>query len=66
MKHFIDLNEINKKIKYEIKKYKWLESEKAGYDIGGFKAAKEWLEKYYFDFLNNELFNQNINNSLKC
>ncbi len=30
----------------EIMKYKWIESEKEGHDIGTEKAAKEWVEKY--------------------
>ena len=30
----------------EIMKYKWIESEKEGYDIGTEKAAEEWVEKY--------------------
>ena len=28
----------------EIDRYKWLESEKAGYDIGLEKASRQWLE----------------------
>lgn len=31
----------------EIKKHKWLESEKAGSDIGGNKAALDWIHKHY-------------------
>ena len=31
----------------EIKKYKWIESEKAGIDIGWERAAQEWLQKYF-------------------
>jgi len=30
----------------EIMKYKWIESEKEGHDIGTEKAAQEWVEKY--------------------
>ncbi len=30
----------------EINKFKWVESEKAGYDIGFEKAAKDWIEKH--------------------
>jgi hypothetical protein len=36
----------------EIQKYKWLESEKAHKDIGGDKAAEEWISKYAKDFHN--------------
>ncbi|MCX5802555.1 MAG: HPr family phosphocarrier protein [Proteobacteria bacterium] len=32
--------------KEEILKYKWIESEKEGHDIGTEKAAMEWVEKY--------------------
>lgn len=31
----------------EIKKYKWIESEKAGSDIGWERAAREWLQQYF-------------------
>jgi len=31
----------------EIQKHKWLESEKAGRDIGGNKAALDWLTNHY-------------------
>lgn len=30
----------------EIQKYKWIESEREGHDIGSRKAALEWIEKY--------------------
>ncbi|MEX2382858.1 MAG: hypothetical protein WD490_10770 [Opitutales bacterium] len=30
----------------EILKYKWLESEKAGYDIGFERALLDWIRKY--------------------
>ncbi len=30
----------------EIQKYKWIESENLGYDIGFERAAHEWAEKY--------------------
>ena len=31
----------------EIERHKWLESEKAGQDIGGNKAALDWLAHHY-------------------
>ena len=31
----------------EIKKYKWIESEKAGRDIGWERASREWLDKHF-------------------
>lgn len=36
----------DKKVKKEIERYKWLESEKKGYDIGPDNAARDWLELY--------------------
>jgi len=31
----------------EIERHKWLESEKVGHDIGGNRAALDWLERHY-------------------
>ena len=36
----------NKEIVEEIKRHLWIESEKAGHDIGFENAAKDWLQKY--------------------
>ena len=36
----------NEEVKQEIEKHKWIESEKAGYDIGYEKAAEDWLNRY--------------------
>jgi hypothetical protein len=36
----------DKDILKEIDRYKWLESEKAGYDIGFDRAAREWINAY--------------------
>lgn len=30
----------------EIQRHQWLESEKAGYDIGFERAAEDWLERF--------------------
>ena len=30
----------------EINRHKWIESEKAGYDIGFDKAAEDWISRY--------------------
>ena len=35
-----------KEVIEEIKRHLWIESEKAGHDIGFENAAKDWLEKY--------------------
>ncbi|OHD56887.1 MAG: hypothetical protein A2014_09165 [Spirochaetes bacterium GWF1_49_6] len=46
MKCFNLKDEIDAVIK-EILDYKWLESEKAGHDIGMSRAAREWINSYY-------------------
>jgi phosphotransferase system HPr-like phosphotransfer protein len=38
--------EDNQEQNQEILKYRWIESEKEGHDIGSTKAAMEWVEKY--------------------
>ena len=34
----------------EIKKHKWIESEKLGQDIGWERASQEWMQKYFHDW----------------
>ena len=34
----------------EIKKYKWIESEKLGRDIGWERASREWMQKHFPDW----------------
>ena len=36
-----------KEVLKEIERHKWIESEKAGRDIGGNKAALDWLRHHY-------------------
>ena len=36
----------DERVREEIDKHKWLESEKAGYDIGFEKAAEDWISRY--------------------
>jgi len=36
----------NKHVIEEINRHQWIESERAGYDIGFDKASTEWLEKF--------------------
>lgn len=38
----------------EIERHKWLESEKAGRDIGGNRAAQDWLEHHYDQWKRNK------------
>jgi uncharacterized protein YjaZ len=42
-------SEILRKELEEILKHKWIESEKAGYDLGD-KAVWDWVEKYAHEF----------------
>jgi len=41
------LAEVFRSQQEEIKKYKWIESEKAGRDIGWERAAREWLQRHF-------------------
>ena len=41
----------DKVIVEEINRYKWFESEKAGYDIGFERASREWIHSYSGKFL---------------
>jgi hypothetical protein len=36
----------NKAVIEEINKHKWIESQKAGYDIGFEKAAEDWIGRF--------------------
>ena len=36
----------DERVKKEIERHRWLESEKAGSDIGFDKAAKDWMNRY--------------------
>ncbi|MFA5059883.1 MAG: hypothetical protein WC676_04580 [Candidatus Omnitrophota bacterium] len=44
----IDLKELlkDKRVVEEINRHLWIESEKAGYDIGFEKAAEDWLKRF--------------------
>ncbi len=43
-KHFVQrVGEILR----EIERHKWIESEKAGHDIGGNRAALDWMRRHY-------------------
>lgn len=42
----------NPEIIDEINRHLWIESEKAGYDIGFDKAAQDWLDNYAEEWLN--------------
>jgi len=41
------LAEFDRSTAEEITKYKWIESEKAGRDIGWERASREWLQKHF-------------------
>jgi hypothetical protein len=41
------LLEVVRSQREEIKKYKWIESEKAGQDIGWERATLEWMQRHF-------------------
>lgn len=41
----------NKEVIEEINRHLWIESEKAGYDIGFKKAAEDWLTRFSNDWV---------------
>lgn len=45
-----ELREYNQLQIQEILKYKWIESEKVGHDVGELYAAQDWIIKYSKDF----------------
>lgn len=47
----IDVTMLNTEVIEEIKKHKWIESEKQQHDIGNNRAALDWIEKYYDSWL---------------
>ncbi|MDD2717449.1 MAG: hypothetical protein PHW04_16280 [Candidatus Wallbacteria bacterium] len=56
-KEVINLSDLNRKAVEEINRYKWIESEKCGHDIGEYQAAKEWILKYYSEWLVSQKIN---------
>ena len=59
MSYQFDLHSESKVVLEEIMSYKWLESEREGFDIGLNRAAQEWIENYYDNW-----FSQNAQNFL--
>ena len=55
-----DLTRFNEEVIEEIKRHKWIESEKAGHDIGD-RAAFEWLERHYEEWLRWRLAREKMN-----
>jgi hypothetical protein len=47
LKRYDSLAEVLRSQQEEITKYKWIESEKAGQDIGWERAAREWLAQHF-------------------
>jgi len=45
----VHLNEFNKLQIEEMKKFKWIESEKIGHDLGE-QAVKEWIKQFSKSF----------------
>jgi hypothetical protein len=53
---------------HEIDRYKWIESQRVGYDIGLEKAVREWLERYadaWVKHHGNKVVKNKIRNSLR-
>lgn len=46
---FSSMKEFNEAQVREIEKFKWIESEKAGYDLGE-QAVRQWIMKYAAKF----------------
>ncbi len=44
---YVDIKSLMSEVVEEIMKYKWLESEKAGRDIGENEAAFRWISEHY-------------------
>ena len=42
----------NRKVVEEINRHRWIESEKAGYDIGFEQAAEDWLKRFSKAWMN--------------
>ena len=49
----------DKRVKDEINRHLWIESEKAGYDIGWDKGSEDWLENYSADWIKHHLKKRN-------
>lgn len=52
----------DKRVIEEISRHLWIESEKAGYDIGFEKAADDWLKRFSGEWMNYHM-PEKINNS---
>lgn len=46
-----DIKSEARAVLHEIMEYKWIESEKVGYDIGENRAADEWINQYYENWM---------------
>ena len=53
----------DRKVVEEIHRHLWLESEKAGFDIGFEKAAQDWLEKFSKAWMHYHLPKKKTNSS---
>lgn len=42
----------DEKVRHEIERFKWIESEKAGYDIGFENASRTWLSQHGENWIN--------------
>ncbi len=49
----------------EIDRYKWIESERLGYDIGFHEAVREWMNRYADAWLKHYIKNKKFKNRIK-
>lgn len=54
------MQRLNCEVLDEIARHRWIESEKAGHDIGANTAAFDWLEKHYEKWFQSRDYLQNI------
>ncbi len=50
----------NEDVIAEISRHKWIESEKAGYDIGMDQAADDWIKRFSRDWLKYHMPNKTL------
>ncbi len=56
----------DKRVVEEIQRHLWIESEKAGYDIGFEKAAEDWLKRFSGEWIKYHLSQENSKSRRKA
>ena len=54
----------DKRVIEEINRHLWIESEKAGYDIGFEKAAEDWLKRFSGEWIKYNLSKENFDSKI--